>query len=111
MTKFECFKCGGSGQIGAFRHIENGVCFTCGGSGKLSYQPKAKAWNDPHPEWIVAEDIRSTSKQWDYLAKLCNESDDACRKALKSAGAPMAAQRYVSKAIMSKAIELARVGA
>ena len=28
-----CRKCGGSGTLEAFRHIERGICFRCGGSG------------------------------------------------------------------------------
>jgi RecJ-like exonuclease len=107
MAKFTCYKCGGSGRV-CFTHIENGVCFTCAGTGELSYQPKQKAWKDPHPEMIVPEATRSTTKQWEFLAKLCNDSDDACRKVLKAAGAPMATQRYVSKSVMSKAIEIAK---
>lgn len=29
-----CSKCGGSGRIDHFRHIENGLCFSCMGMGK-----------------------------------------------------------------------------
>lgn len=109
MATFDCFKCLGSGKV-PFAHIEGGVCFKCCGSGKLSYRKKEKAWVDPHPEWLVPEASRSTTKQWEYLAKLCGDSDSACRKALLAAGAPCASQRYVSKATMSKAIDLAKGG-
>lgn len=105
-----CHKCGGSGRIGAFAHIESGTCFTCGGSGELNYLPREKTWTDPHPEWIVPEATRSTVKQWEYLDRLCGEVSDKARKYLLAAGAPMATQRYVSKAVMSKAIDLAKQG-
>lgn len=110
MATYTCHKCSGSGEV-SFKHIANGVCFTCMGSGKVAYQPKQKGWTDPHPEWLVSDDVRSTTKQWEFLAKLCNDSDDRCCKVLKAAGAPMATQRYVTKAVMSKAIDMAWVGA
>ena len=31
----ECPKCGGSGRIKAFGHIEGGVCFACKGKGRI----------------------------------------------------------------------------
>jgi hypothetical protein len=107
MTQFDCFKCGGSGRV-AFRHVENGVCFTCGGSGKLSYQPKQNAWIDPHPEFLVPEADRATDKQWNYLVRLCNDNDDTFRRFIRAAGGQFATQRYVSKALISKAINLAK---
>lgn len=107
MAEYNCFKCGGSGRV-SFRHIENGVCFTCAGSGKLSYQPKGKAWQDPHPELLVPATEASTEKQWNYLDKLCGENSDTARRHLKAAGAKIASQRYVSKAVMSRAIEIAK---
>jgi hypothetical protein len=30
-----CSRCGGSGYIGCYSHIQNGVCFKCGGRGRL----------------------------------------------------------------------------
>jgi hypothetical protein len=105
--RFDCFKCGGSGMT-SFTHIENGVCFQCGGSGKLSYRSQPKVEADPHPELLVPEADRSTLKQWSFLARLTGDSDDQCRKFLKAAGAPFASQRYVTKAVMSRAIDLAK---
>lgn len=107
MATFPCFKCNGSGQV-SFKHIANGVCFTCAGSGQLSYRPRAKIRADAHPELLVAEQDRSTAAQWEYLGKLCGDSDRACCSVLKAAGAPMATQRYVTKAVMSRAIEIAK---
>lgn len=106
MATFPCFKCNGSGEV-SFKHIENGVCFTCGGTGKLAYRPRAKIEADPHPELLVDEANRSTSKQWAYFNRLIEDDRKAC-EILRQAGAPMATGRYVTKAIMSRAIELAR---
>jgi hypothetical protein len=108
MTTFPCFKCNGSGQV-SFRHIENGKCFQCAGSGKLSYRQTAKA--DPHPELLVAEAERATDKQWSYLLRLVREDDDKFCKIVRKAGAPFAAQRYIRRDVMSRAIEMAREGA
>lgn len=110
MAKFTCYKCGGTGRIEAFTHIENGACFACGGSGQPAFQPKQKAVRiEPHPDWVIPEGQRATSKQWDYLDRLCGDTDTKARKFLKEAGAPLASEPYVSKAMMSKAIDLARV--
>jgi RecJ-like exonuclease len=109
MTQFTCYKCGGSGRIEAFAHIEQGSCFACGGSGKLNFQPKAKKTaTEQHPEWVIPEGQRASLKQWDYLDRLCGDTDTKARKFLKEAGAPLASEPYVSKAMMSRAIDLAR---
>jgi RecJ-like exonuclease len=112
MAQFTCYKCGGTGRIEAFAHIENGECFACGGSGKLDLQPWAKKLvTEKHPEWIIPEGQRATIKQWDYLDKLCGDTDTKARKLLKEAGAPLASAPYVSKAMISRAIDLARKAA
>lgn len=36
MAQVTCWKCGGSGYIPKYAHIDNGVCYACGGTGKLS---------------------------------------------------------------------------
>lgn len=107
MTEFDCYKCGGSGEV-SFKHIENGVCFACNGTGKLSYRPRTKITADPHPELLVPEHNRPTQKQWDFLGRLCDDNDDRFCKMVRAAGAPMATMRYMTKAQMSKAIDLAR---
>lgn len=42
----DCGKCGGTGDIPAYRGIAGGVCFLCGGTGKrkvsASHQPSRK---------------------------------------------------------------------
>lgn len=103
MANTNCFKCNGTGEV-SFKHIANGVCFQCSGSGKLSYRAQVAA--DPHPELLVPAEQRSTTKQWEYFGRLVQDDRKACR-IMKDAGAPMATQRYVTKAIMSKAIEMA----
>jgi len=106
---YPCYKCNGTGQT-SFKHIENGVCFTCAGSGQLSYRKAEKVSAEPHPELVVAETARATDKQWSYLIQLTGQSDVRFCKAIKAAGAKIANQKYVSRAIISKAIEMARTG-
>jgi hypothetical protein len=101
----ECFKCGGKGKISGFEHIANGDCFQCGGSGKLANNKRRKIAADPHPELLVPEAERSTTKQWDYLVTLCDDNDEMICRVLRDAGAPMATQRYTTRAVMSRAIE------
>lgn len=36
MATKPCWKCGGTGVIERYKHIENGKCFACGGDGELS---------------------------------------------------------------------------
>lgn len=110
MAKFPCYKCNGSGQV-AFKHIENGVCFQCGGLGQLSYRPRAKVDADPNPDLLVPAEKRATDKQWDYLVRLVQDNDDKFCRYIKAAGGKIAAQRYTTKAVMSRAIEMARAGA
>ena len=33
MNNIKCPKCGGSGHIKMYNHIDDGICFNCGGSG------------------------------------------------------------------------------
>lgn len=40
---YKCGKCGGSGEIAAFRSVMGGVCFKCNGSGEQAQKPAAKA--------------------------------------------------------------------
>jgi hypothetical protein len=106
MAQFDCFKCGGSGQV-SFRHIENGVCFQCSGTGKLAYRKKAEPKFE-HKFPVIAEAERATNKQWAFLERLTGGSDTAFRKVVLAAGAPCANQTYISKVVMSRAIEMAK---
>lgn len=109
MTQFDCYKCGGTGKV-PFHHIENGDCFACGGSGQVAYRRRAKQ-AEPHPELLVPVEERATDKQWNYMVRLvCDNSDDFCRF-IRAAGGKIANQKYVNKAVMSRAIEMARSGA
>lgn len=109
MTTSPCTRCGGKGTLQVFRHVENGVCFACGGKGTLTYRPTSKPVAESHPELVIPEGERSTIKQWEYLEKLIQSDDEACR-ILRAVGAPMATQRYVSRSVMSRAIEMAKAG-
>jgi len=39
-TTGTCGKCDGTGRLGHYGHIANGVCFDCGGSGKISWKDR-----------------------------------------------------------------------
>jgi hypothetical protein len=110
MATYDCPKCNGIGAISAFAHIENGTCFFCGGEGKVSFLPARKQKENPeHIPHIIPEKDRATEKQWDYLDTLTGgNSDMACKVLEKKAGAYMANGKFVSKALMSKAIEIAK---
>lgn len=105
MTTFDCFKCNGSGEV-AFRHIANGVCFQCGGTGKLSARKAAPQSAPRFP--VIPESDRCTMRQWSYLERLCRDDDAAFRRAVYAAGAPCANAAHISRAVMSKAIEIAK---
>lgn len=108
MAQFPCFKCNGSGEV-SFRHIANGVCFQCGGTGKLdSRKVEAK---QVHHFPVIPEGERATDKQWSFLGKLVGDNDAKFCRLVRAAGAPCANQTYVSKAVMSRAIEMAKGGA
>lgn len=109
MAQFDCWKCGGSGKV-PFHHIENGVCFTCGGSGKLAYRKRERVEADPHPELLVPQSEMATDKQWGYLLRLVRDNEDAFCRCVKACGAKYASQRYITKAMMSQAIEMAKAG-
>jgi hypothetical protein len=109
MANFPCFKCNGTGQV-SFRHIENGVCFQCNGTGTLAYSGRKDTFKyEDKPGFpVLSETERCTIKQWEFLDRLTGENSDKFRKVLKTAGCPHATQVYVSKAVMSRAIDLAK---
>ena len=110
MIDSPCFKCNGSGQV-SFKHIANGVCFQCGGTGKLSIRKSDNEfkYQDKPGFPVLTESQQCTTKQWEYLLKLVDDSDTNFRKILKQAGCPHATKVYVSKAMMSRAIEIAKM--
>ncbi len=109
MANFPCFKCNGSGQV-SFRHIANGVCFQCGGTGKLSTRKSVNEfkYQDKPGFPVLIEDQQCTMKQWEYLLKLVDDNDTRFCRILKQAGCPYATKVYVSRATMSRAIEIAK---
>lgn len=107
MASSPCFKCNGSGQV-AFKHVADGVCFQCKGTGSLSFRKRAPAFVEAHPEHVVPAAERATDAQWDYMGKLCGDHDDTFCRIVETAGAFMASQRYVSRKVMSAAIEAAK---
>ena len=102
---FDCFKCSGTGEV-AFRHIANGVCFQCGGTGKLTSKQAGVRFEPVAP--IIPEGERCTPKQWAYLEKLTGGSDREFCKVVYAAGAPCANMIYVSRAVASRAIDIAK---
>lgn len=53
----DCPKCGGSGYIRGYEHVENGVCFKCGGSGKFAH-----TWVERTPEYEEKLRLRRLAK-------------------------------------------------
>lgn len=105
IATFECFKCSGSGKIVAFSGIANGVCFQCGGTGELT--SNAAGVRDTSTRTAVPEAIRSTDKQWAFIARLGGDNSDTIRRWIYAAGGECASQVYVSKAVMSRALDIA----
>jgi hypothetical protein len=110
MASFPCFKCDGKGIVSGFSHIESGRCFQCGGKGTLAYRKPAPAfeYQDKPGFPVLPEATRSTHAQWEFLEKLAGGNSDLCCKLIKEAGCPYATGVYVSRVVMSKAIDLAK---
>lgn len=107
MTTYDCYKCGGTGQV-AFKHIAGGVCFACGGSGRRSSPANGAAFAPVAP--IIPEAERSTAKQWSYFCRLVEDESEG-RRLIRAAGAPCAMQLYVSRKVMKRAIDMAKSAA
>lgn len=52
---YTCPRCGGSGIITCFNHIENGVCFKCGGSGKREHPKQIKEYTPEYAAKLEAK--------------------------------------------------------
>lgn len=81
-TDTKCPKCGGTGNIYYYSHVEGGVCFLCGGSGehstqyivrtreyanKLAEQRLAKARKtaaDRNSKWLHSEGFSEAGEAW-----------------------------------------------
>lgn len=110
MANFSCFKCAGSGNLSGFSHIANGVCFQCDGSGTLSYKARKDAfqYTDKPGFPVLSEADQCSMKQWEFMEKLADGSDDKFRRCLALAGCPYATRVYVSRKMMSRAIDIAK---
>lgn len=62
----QCWKCGGTGRIPQFNHVEGGICFECGGCGK-----EFKTIKEYTPEW----EARLAERRAKKLAKMQYEAD------------------------------------
>lgn len=60
----ECPKCGGTGRLGHYFHIDQGICYKCGGSGKAPYTVKEYT-----PEYQAELDEKRLEKE----KKWCTE--------------------------------------
>lgn len=70
----KCPKCGGTGHIDFYNHVENGICFQCDGSGYYE-----TSWKEYTPEYRAKLDARRLAK----AKKLAPEKN---AKFLKKAG-------------------------
>ena len=104
-----CNRCNGRGSVPGFSHIANGTCFACHGRGRVARKASGDVeFVEPHPELVVAEADRATEKQWQFLVDLCGDHDVTFRRILSAAGCNHANARYVSRKVMSYAIEIAK---
>lgn len=90
----DCGKCGGSGYIRAFSHVEGGVCFECEGHGKTSISvgtlrqyAKADAFSAEYGEeidayWAEFEAVQQAARKAEEFAQAW---DDAHAEAAKRA--------------------------
>jgi len=108
-ASYICTRCNGLGSVSAFGHVANGTCFACHGAGRVARKSAASVeFVEAHPELVVAEADRATEKQWQFLANLCGDNDACFRRILAAAGCDHATARYVSRKVMSHAIEIAK---
>jgi len=107
-----CPRCNGRGSVSGFSHIANGTCFACHGRGRVARKASGDVeFVEPHPELVVAEADRATEKQWQFLVDICGDHDVTFRRILSAAGCNHANARYVSRKVMSRAIEAAKTDA
>ena len=50
-----CDKCGGTGRLKHYAHVDNGVCFKCGGNGKTGKQLKIKRLSEEELEQAIKQ--------------------------------------------------------
>ena len=44
-----CSRCGGTGNLPQYSHVENGVCFSCGGHGVYTARTRSSNVSSSHP--------------------------------------------------------------
>lgn len=47
MGRYECPKCGGTGRIDCYKHVNGGLCFMCNGSGRVDRKPRTSTPRTP----------------------------------------------------------------
>jgi hypothetical protein len=107
-----CNRCNGRGSVPGFSHIANGTCFACHGAGSVTRKSSDNVeFVEPYPELVIPEANRATEKQWAFLSSLCGDNDQCFRRIVALAGCNHANSRYVSRKVMSAAIEIAKTDA
>lgn len=65
-----CPKCGGTGHIYGYDHVQGGVCFKCNGSGLVEKPQTIKVYTTTHGAKLMAgREARAKQKEIDRLAK------------------------------------------
>ena len=77
-----CDRCGGSGIIPYYGHVDNGVCFKCGGSG-VGSNTEIKIYT---PEYGAKLKAQRAAREQAKLQKLIAESADWNKKWMESEG-------------------------
>lgn len=85
-----CLKCGGSGYIHCYGHIQGGICFECGGSGTNTYTEK-KMLPEYEAKLIARRAARAEKKKQEMMAK----ADEANQEFLQKQGFDTLGRTYV----------------
>jgi hypothetical protein len=62
-----CPKCGGTGKLSAFRHVEQGTCFRCGGTGKVDKLTPAEKGQAAPPPPTGSYGVRISSEHYNAI--------------------------------------------
>ena len=64
-----CSRCGGSGRLDGYRHVQGGICFRCDGNGvDPAHAETVKAERLHAADLQRAEDARAAAERADFLA-------------------------------------------
>lgn len=58
----KCYKCGGTGRLLCFGHIDNGICFACGGRGKF-YKEHCRVYTTEEREKMDAAAVAKKERE------------------------------------------------